>query len=459
MTKLGSKPLAWDVLVSLLVALCCVAGVAFHVRNQPRLSPLDEFQQADYVLEVAEGNVPRQGDRVGEEAQQILACRGLDLDVQLPECGSDDPVDVYPEAGYNTSLGHSPLYFWVTAATRNLFSFFDHSDGLTAMRATGALWLAGGAVLLYAALRAMTAGRAQAALLALAASLAPGTLYAASTTNNDVGLYAAGCAFLLLAVLWLRREHQPAPWRDPIVYGFAVVAALATLIKASAYLGVLFVAVALLLPLLRGLLARVPGWLRAASDAMPDAATIRSALAVAGAGLLACVVAAIGWKWIMTARQVMPIDEIPMFRRYHVDGLEARFFFEQYFAVLPPLRPTYISPSIATAGLDLAIGLASALQLAVILLPLMGLRGRVEGRYRDVLVSVALVLAVSGPTLVLLNYLALANYQGVPSRYGLALVAPLMGAVVVASRARLFRIASSAILVAPAAIYVGAVVF
>lgn len=464
MAKVASAPWArrygWDLVVAVALVACCFGAVALHIHKYLPLSPLDEMQLVDYTQQVADGHVPRQGERVGHEALGIAACRDIDLPTELPECGVDRPVEIFPEQGYNTSLGHSPLYFWITAAARTLFEPFDDGDGVSAMRATGAPWLAVGAVTAFAALRLMGARRVWAGALALASALGPGTLYAASTTNNDVGLYTAGSGFLLLAVLWLRRDEQPPPWKDPILYGFAALACFATLIKASAFLGVLFVVAALLLPLVRGLLARGPEWLRKmGSEAAPARSVVRSALVVAGAGLLACLVAAQGWRMVMSARGVLPIGEIPMFRLYHVDSLSLDHFFGQYFAVLPPLRPTYVSPLFNNPGVAATVQLAVALQLAVVLLPLMGLRGRVEGRYRDVLVSIFLVLAISGPTLVILNYLALSNYQGIPARYGLALVVPMMGAFVVASKTLLFRVASSVVLIAPAVAYMAAVAF
>jgi hypothetical protein len=196
--------------------------VLIAVVRAPELSPVDEPAHADYAYQISHGTVPAKGSLISDEIRYEWSCRGLG-DAAVSDC---DNVGTFAADAQDYAFGDPPLYYLATGVVdRGLDALIPGGHQFIALgRCIGALWLFGGMLVLYLALRRFRVTWPAAVTAALLLPLCPGVLAASSTMTSDAP--AALCGAAALFVLARITVERRMGWLLP-----AVVAALATATK------------------------------------------------------------------------------------------------------------------------------------------------------------------------------------------------------------------------------------
>lgn len=393
-----------QLVVPVLLVLAAVVLVSVHVDAYTEVGPIDEMQHIGYLYEVPDVVVA--GDRVGQQALEQVACRGLDAKFALPRCGVEPyPAPLFPEAGFNTAYLHPPTYYAITRVIAGGVAALNGiTDLVTAGRLAGAVWLAAGLVLSYAAGRRLGATPLQllGPLLLVAAS--PAVLMPSATVNPDAASLAVGGGCLLLVVLWTRRSGR-------MRWGLLVVAGVvAEVVKVQNLVVLLALALFLLLPVI-------------SEDRTTRRPLLFSrALAVVTLAVPAVVVAA-GWTVAVRLLAATPPADVPMSRRFAVDSLTASDLVLDAGRFLTPLANPYTPPPLEGATTSAALLLTSVLLAAGLVAS--SVFDDHRGPTRFLGTAVAVVGLLGPPFLVVLIFVTQGLYFAIPDRYGLTLV-PMM---------------------------------
>lgn len=446
---------AWvsTVLPPLLIVLAAFLSVGLHVKAYTLVGPIDELQHIDYLYKSPSVVAP--GDRVDDEAMEEEACRGLDyVGFELPACEPDgdyQPGD-FQEEGYNTASANTPLYYSITHLLALPILALTPADNLvTAGRLVGALWLAGGLLLAYAAGRRLGAGRWALTSVLVVLACVPAVVYPSSTITPDAATFAVGAGVLLAALWW---EAKPTR-RWPVL---AVVAVLALAMKMTNV--TVLVAVGLYM-LLRLVIGRWQATRGAPAEPAPDDAAYATSTTVpddpgarvtakgwiiGGATLaVTAVVVAGGWLVIQGAMTHGNLDAIPMNQRFKATELSLWPLVSFLGSWLTPLSSPWTAVGRGEltevlqriGGLLLASGFLAA--------AIYGLRPHRE----RVLAWATLLTGLTGASFfIVLSFYAQSVYVPPPARYGYALV-PVMAVLTAAGlRTRLAVVATGALAVA-----------
>jgi hypothetical protein len=204
----------------LLLVVVPVLLVSLHVRTYTKLSPIDELQHIDYMFRSPGLHQVKAGTQDSQAAMREEACRGIDAVFSAPPCTDKTlkPAQ-FQDQGYDTAYIHPPTYYDVTWVAGEAVKATGTKSSVTAWRLVGALWLAAGLLLTYAAGVRMGASRlALLGLLILLAS-APSILQTNSTVSPDAASTFIGGAALYLLCLWERAGR----WRWAALVGIGFV--------------------------------------------------------------------------------------------------------------------------------------------------------------------------------------------------------------------------------------------
>jgi len=199
------------------VFVCVLAPtvlVALQIDANPKFSPVDESAHYDYVNRVAEGEIPRQGERLTTDTLREIACKGNAFNVaKIPPCSTAVlRPDDFPGLGYQYEALHPPTYHAITVPVRWVVQHvFGVNDRLNATRAVGIAWLVAGLLLFWAAGRIMEIEPVRLGIVLLLVVASPSVIFFYATVSTDVTALAAGGFVALAAALAYRREAG-APW-------------------------------------------------------------------------------------------------------------------------------------------------------------------------------------------------------------------------------------------------------
>lgn len=425
------------VLPPLLIVLAAFLSVGLHVRAYTLVGPVDELQHIDYLYKSPSLVAP--GDRVDDEAMQEEACRGLDFPgFELPACrpGADYTPGDFQEDGYNTASANTPLYYSVTHLLALPILALTPADNLvTAGRLAGAVWLAGGLLLAYAAGRRLGARRWALTSVLVVLACVPAVVYPSSTITPDAATFAVGAGALLAALWW---EERPSR-RWPVL---AVVGVLALAMKMTNVTVLVAIGLYMLLRLVIGRWRATRG-APPAQPAAEDAAYVTSTAVVddpgarvtprgwiiGGVTLAAtAVVVAGGWLVVQGAMTHGNLDAIPMNQRFKATELSLWPLVSFLGSWLTPLSSpwTAVGRGELTEVLQRIGGLLLASGfLAAAIYGLRPLRERV-------LAWATLLTGITGASFfIVLSFYAQSVYVPPPARYGYALV-PIMAVLTAA---------------------------
>lgn len=226
-------------LLLLLFAAFAAPVVAQQALANDELSIFDEWQYAERVHEVSEGDLfMRNGEVVGDWAQAARACRGI---IRVVEPQPDPCEAAAPVLDPNSAAADPPAYFWATGAVAAVIRATGVTDdGLVAGRLVGTLWAALSMWSLFLLARAMGAGRAGSLVAASTVLLVPAlqqqyTFITPHALDVPVGAFAA-----LATLRFLRREW---PWWTLVLAGLGVAGVKTSNVVIVVGLGIALLAV------------------------------------------------------------------------------------------------------------------------------------------------------------------------------------------------------------------------
>lgn len=418
--------------IGTIVALFLFATVVvgLHVRAYTKISPIDEMQHFDYAEKISRGQLVRGGDFIGEAAMREESCRGIDAAFEPPPC--DAPVlrrESYQEDGYATTWGQMPVYYLLTGLLgRGLAAATGITSIFTGMRLVGALWLGTGLCLLWFVMQELNIARtARLPVIAITATT-PVVLHASATINPDAMLFPLGGAILLLT-LRAGRSSRAMLGLGPLAL-VAVLSEPTTLLAVGA--AVLYFAI------------RAFSRSRNATRARRKARELMAAsLAMFGA---AAALFSAG-RILELFGGVDPGLAVPKNRSFHMEVTPTQIL-GQLGSLVTPVRNSYLPPMLRNLPVDYAIRLTDWLLLGAVIG--VALVGGLDRRLRPVAVATFVLMVAGGPAFAAVNALG-DTFFGIPSRYGLPLLAPLMAVVAGALVTRSSRIVVGAFAVGAAA--------
>ena len=404
---------AWLLLVSVLL-------VTMHVAGYTKVGPVDELQHIDYLSRSPALVSP--GDSVGQDAMREQSCRGIDAGHVSPPCSETAVYDprAYQEIGLNTAAINTPLYYTVTKVFAAPLLLVPGLDSIvTAGRLVGALWMALGLLLAFAAGRRLNIDRAPLTALLTIFACVPMVLYPAATITPDAASFAAGAGVFLACLYW---EEAPRR-RWPIL---AAVAAVALLIKMTNVVILIAIGLYLVIRWVRAVVARRTGTTalepaaRSGYDADDPSAQPASTW-VLGAVLVAVttLVVAGGTLALQAALAYGPENAAPMSARFGVDTFPRGALIEQIGVFLYPFGGggvvvgTYAIQMLTErfVGTLYVAGMVAA-----------ALFGSVTARVRSYAQALLLTVIVAGPVFVVIGYVGQGVYVPSPGRYAATLV-------------------------------------
>ncbi|MGI8608630.1 MAG: hypothetical protein ACR2MY_05285 [Candidatus Dormibacteria bacterium] len=403
-----------------VLLLLVVAAVSLQMRDHPQMSPIDELVHADYMIKMAHLELPRGGSLVGGEILREDACRRAPEipDFRAPACSAPvlRPRDFVSQAGgYNSAAGlHPPTYYLATGlVARVLVTLTPIHSMVTAGRAVGILWLGGGVLLLWLALAELGVRPLARLIAAAPVVVTPVILTTNAFITNDATSMLVGAGLLLATLRW-ERARGPA-W---LVVGISVLAGAT---KVTNLFGVAALAVYLVV--------RAVG--RDPRSLAPVDAPSRSrrqgivlAVAMVGAGLATSV----GWLIIAKGMAIPGHPPNPIDSMLHADHMTTQQLLAELTAALSPLGNGPILGPLA--GHEIFVELARVLGLLAIGACVAAAAAAPAGSRREAIgLSGALLMAITGPAIVVISHYTSHTYFPVPARYGLVLVPLLVAAL------------------------------
>ena len=407
----------WVSRVALAVVVLLGMGlVALHIDTYRQLSVYDEVQHVDYVYRLLDGELPASGDRWVGSTVDAVACRTIDYPTEYPPCGGPYRLQGLPNSAYTTAFIHTPAYYLGPAAAvwgADLVGL--PVDDVTAMRATGAVWLALTLVLLWLVLRDVGVRWQVRAAASLVLVAAPPVLLAHSTVTNDATGLAAGAALTLAALRWDQGRMR--------LWAVLVIAAAAVLLKTTT-LAVLLMICAFVL---------VRGAQRATAAGRPWWRSL-SRPAVAFVGGLAAVAGVIGIGWSVYEKGQATLDErlIPQNALMLKEAFDPAWLTTSLMSMLTPLQPHFLQSVLQGSVGTIAINLANVGLLALAVVG--AVRSRPGSAVRALAIATGAAALAFPALLTLINYATINVQFGIPPRYGFTLVPAMV--VIAASAVR-----------------------
>ena len=397
------------VLPILLLWLVSAVLVTLSVYSFTQVSPIDEAAHLDYIVDLPD-EIPASGEQMNDLTLEIWACRGMALDVVLPDCqrdtgGTYNP-NAFPGEAYGLAGSHPPAYYAVTWAVGSVIKLATSLDLLTAYRLVGILWLGAALTVSYLVAVRLGAPRWGAFGVGLILAATSETLTSAATLGPDTASWFAG-GLVFLAGLAHRGRG-----RDTVLLLAACLLAALTKQTALLAVGAVMVHLALRRPLGLG----VPGrsW---AGD-----------FVVAIAAGVTFVIPSMGWTLYSSSLSVLPADQIPQNQWFVLeDVLAPRDVVTQSWSFLSPLTDGWVAPFLE-GGLDARSG-AFVTGLLILGLVAAVLGWRLDRRVGVVAIGVLVLTLLGGPMLAVANYLLSNSYFPIHPRYGYPLLPGLLALV------------------------------
>ncbi len=336
-TECSARPgVLWRIWPYLFIAVLSIFASSIHVARSTPLSAIDETRNVDYLVQLwDDGHLVRLGDRIGQTAMRLEACRGLDavLDGPPPPCSTKrfDPRD-FRDDGYNNAVNHPPGYHLVTGAVAKVTTLLGISNNLLdPARLVGGFWLAAG--LMLAIYAGELLGISRVALVAAAAifGLAPDALNSAAIVNPDGASLFAGGLILVAALLW-ERGRISIRW-------LAVAGGLAAAFKMTNFLAIAIVVAWFLLQAYRQ-----------RSDPDPDRPGVRPYVVASVVLLVGAIAVTIVWLGIAGLRATVDALDLPSNQMFYNSHFPRRPLLDSQnlFAFFPPGGFAYRAPIIFT---------------------------------------------------------------------------------------------------------------
>ncbi|WP_147441704.1 hypothetical protein [Mycetocola lacteus] len=183
-------------------------GMSFVVtaNHSHALSPIDEWVYVDYLYKLPHQGILQQGEIIGHEALDAMACDGVKPYGPMgPACRGDySDLSKFPFAARTSADPYTPVYFAITRVVGDTIHAVTGAHELTSWRATGSLWLALTLVLMYWLMRIWRVPKTVAVVLGLAFIGSPYAWWTFTYVSTDAPTMALGTALLVAATYYVR---------------------------------------------------------------------------------------------------------------------------------------------------------------------------------------------------------------------------------------------------------------
>ncbi len=376
----------------LFVAVLAISVSALHVARATELSPIDETRNLDYMVRIYDdGHFVKLGDKIGQTAMRIEACRGIDVVLQKPEppCSARHfrPED-FRDDGYNNAVNHPPGYHLVTGAVAKLATLVGIANNpLDPARLLGGFWLAAGLMLALYAGELLGVSRIPMVAATTIYALAPDALNSAAIVNPDGAAVFAGGIVLVAALLWERGRIS--------IWWLALAGVLAASFKMTN-----FVAIGIML------LWLLTQAFRQRKDPEADRPPARSYVLAGGVLVAGAAAVTILWLGIAGVRATVDALDLPsnaMFYRPNFP-LKPLLQSENLFALFPAGGQAFRAPLLTTRTI-IDLSLISG-WLCVATLVANALRFSIRDRLSTLGTWAAVILIVGGPAFIISTWMA-----------------------------------------------------
>ncbi len=429
----------------LFIAVLAIGSSALHVAQNTSLSPIDETRNLDYMVRIFDdGYFVKLGDRIGQKAMRIEACRGIDLELPTPNpsCTSRrfDPR-AFRDDGYNNVVSHPPGYHLVTGAFAKAATLLGISNNeLDPARLVGGFWLAAGLMLALFAGELLRIPRVPLVAAATIFAMAPDALNSAAIVNPDAAGIFAGGLVLVAALLWERGRIS--------TWWLAVAGLIVAALKLTNFIAIGIVILWLLVQALRQ-----------HRDPEPDRPNARRYVIACGvllSGAVACTIVLLG---VYSVRATIDPLVLPSNLQFYHPRFPAARMIEPWnlFSLFPAGAQAYRVPVLTTnviTDLSLIAG-----WLSVTAMVARSLRFSPRDRLSTLGTAALVVLVLSGPAFIISTWATNKVVFLPPPRYALSAFPIVIVLVASLVRGRPSRIAISAFAVLMACVILGTLVF
>ena len=431
----------------LFVALLAVISSALHVARVTELSPVDETRNLDYMVRIYdEGHLVKLGDRIGQTAMRLEACRGIDFalrgrDVDPPCSTQHFSARDFRDDGYNNAVNHPPGYHLVTGAIAKAATLLGISTNpLDPGRLVGGFWLAAGLMLALFAGELLGISRIPLVAAATIYALAPDALGSAAAINPDGASVFAGGVILVAALLWERGRIS--------TWWLALAAAVAAALKMTNFVAIGIVVLWFLTQAYRQ-----------RRDPEPDRPTSRRYLIACGAFVGGAVVTTVVWLGIASVRATVDPLDLQSNQLYYQPHFPRKPLLEpqNLFAFFPPGGQAFRAPVLTTPVVS-DISLISGWLAAAALLA-NTLRFSIRDRLSTLAACSTCLLVIAGPAFIIATWMANKVVFQPSLRYSLSAIPIVIVLLASLVRGRTATVGIATYAAVSAAIILGTLIF
>ena len=400
---------SWVAILLAIIALGYSGTVT--VMHTSGLSPIDEWVYSDYLDKVPTEVVVKQGEMIGPEALNRIACDGVvPYGPMGAECGASySDVSGFPYAGRTSADAYTPVYFISTWAVGGVIRLITHQDQLTAWRLTSPIWLVGTLLIMVSLFRRYHIDFLVTITLGAAFIVSPFAWWTYTYVSTDAPSAFFGALLLLQASRFV--QHETRGW------WLVATSALAVLFKLTNILAVCLVGLILVL-------AWIQEVLRARKDEgrgvhLGDLPRSMSLSLIGAAAVAASVITEVVWLGIRRVIAVAPQAQnglgIPLNRRALGEQL-ANF-----------LPGTITSNVVVAGGGGYALPVLGAAVVPLSWLCVAGVVGAfwsagIRRSHGPIVAATAIAAVGFAPMLALVLTVATGAYIPLPARYGASIL-------------------------------------
>jgi hypothetical protein len=400
----------------LLVVASFAMSWTVTANHTDAMSPVDEWVYVDYLEKVPEQGIVHQGEEIGEEALDRMACDGVKPYGPMgAPCGGDyDQVEKFPFAGITSADAYTPIYFAVTRVVGDAIHKLTGIDQLDGWRLTGSLWLAGTMILLHWLFRLWSVPKLLTLALGLAVIGSPFAWWTYTYVSTDAPSMALSILMLIAAMKLVRGQ-----WSGWWLVGLS---ALAVLIKITNILGVCLAALFLLV-------TWISEWRRTHWSGIrtkrPDEPHKHS-LALPGFGVAALAAAGLAEGIWLVIRSLQATGDVAE------QGVSVALTKVELISQVANFLPGTLTSNVNITGTSsYAYAIPSFLVAPLSWICIAGVIGafwsmRKGDKRNSLILSVALASFFFAPMLAFVLYLATGNYFPLPPRYGASILAGIL---------------------------------
>jgi hypothetical protein len=396
---------------------------SFHT---PAMSPVDEWVYIDYLYKLPVQGFVREGDVIGPEALQLMACTGekaygpMGPSCESSKVGSNIDPALFPYEGKQSAFAYTPLYFIPTFVVAKAIQLVTGTDLLTAARFTGPLWLAATMLLFFALFRAFKVNRLVTVAIGLAFIGSPFAWWTYTYISTDIPSVGISALLLLAA-----KKFIDSRWSGWWVVLLSVVAVL---FKTANILAVGLTALYLLLSFLLFHLRERP-WKKPGSvmNGLRGKGSL-GLVTIVIASLIASSAAQALWLLIQRSQAIgKPADQ----------SVGTPLTLDTLLSQLTNFLPNTINSNVNLYGGGVAYTIPDAVVAPLGWLCIAGVIGallvlRKGSRHLDIAYAVGIASVICAPLLAVLLYVTLGQYYPIPPRYGASILIGflLMGGII-----------------------------